>query len=191
MMHMLVLNRLDDQVFTELEQSRVISFMPHLVSLKIRALIAENAPPRGSAKQFAMVICEAGGDIYYLQEEARHLLKLTFPGWNSTLFPLPLPGEDRPINLTHGKLQISGHRNAGTYLLYLHYEDALSKLSERERSIVELAQVGTATKLIARELELSPSTVSNHLQRVYAKLGIQSRAELVTIAQAAQLDTRC
>lgn len=51
-------------------------------------------------------------------------------------------------------------------------------LSGREREIAMLAASGIASKDIAERLYLSVRTVNNHLQHVYAKLGVTSRADL-------------
>ncbi|MFU8852552.1 LuxR C-terminal-related transcriptional regulator [Micromonospora sp. SL1-18] len=51
-------------------------------------------------------------------------------------------------------------------------------LSEREREIAGLAAEGVTSRAIAERLFLSARTVENHLQRVYSKLGVTSRAEL-------------
>ncbi|MFC5219569.1 helix-turn-helix transcriptional regulator [Streptomyces coerulescens] len=51
-------------------------------------------------------------------------------------------------------------------------------LTEREREVALLAADGLASKDIAAALHLSTRTVNNHLQHVYAKLGISSRQEL-------------
>jgi DNA-binding CsgD family transcriptional regulator len=51
-------------------------------------------------------------------------------------------------------------------------------LSGREREIAMLAAAGMASKDIAERLYLSIRTVNNHLQHVYTKLGVGSRAEL-------------
>jgi DNA-binding CsgD family transcriptional regulator/tetratricopeptide (TPR) repeat protein len=53
-----------------------------------------------------------------------------------------------------------------------------SPLSARERQVALLAAAGQSSKEIADALYLSTRTVDNHLQRIYAKLGIASRAEL-------------
>ena len=52
-------------------------------------------------------------------------------------------------------------------------------LTRREREIALLASRGLTSKDIAARLSVSNRTVDNHLQRVYAKLGITSRRELV------------
>src|SRR5215831_5234228 len=51
-------------------------------------------------------------------------------------------------------------------------------LSGREREIAMLAAAGLASKDIAERLYLSVRTVNNHLQHVYTKLGVSSRAGL-------------
>jgi DNA-binding NarL/FixJ family response regulator len=51
-------------------------------------------------------------------------------------------------------------------------------LTNREREVAELAATGLASKVIAERLFLSTRTVDNHLARIYAKLGVASRAEL-------------
>jgi DNA-binding CsgD family transcriptional regulator len=51
-------------------------------------------------------------------------------------------------------------------------------LTSRERQVAELAAEGARSREIADRLFLSPRTVENHLQRVYAKLGVNGRMEL-------------
>ncbi len=58
-------------------------------------------------------------------------------------------------------------------------------LTPRERDIATFAAQGQSSKAIAERLYLSVRTVNNHLQRVYAKLGVNGRREL-----AAALDDR-
>jgi DNA-binding NarL/FixJ family response regulator len=56
--------------------------------------------------------------------------------------------------------------------------DAVSPLTRREREIATLAAGGVASRDIAARLYLSVRTVNNHLQSVYTKLGVTSRAGL-------------
>jgi DNA-binding CsgD family transcriptional regulator len=51
-------------------------------------------------------------------------------------------------------------------------------LSQREREVAGLAAEGLPSKEIAARLFVSLRTVNNHLQRVYTKLGVSSRADL-------------
>ena len=51
-------------------------------------------------------------------------------------------------------------------------------LTGREREIAALAANGVSSKEIAHRLHLSVRTVTNHLQNVYVKLGVSSRADV-------------
>ena len=49
-------------------------------------------------------------------------------------------------------------------------------LTVREAEVLRLVAQGLPNKGIARQLSISPKTVSNHLEHVYTKLGVSSRA---------------
>ena len=52
-------------------------------------------------------------------------------------------------------------------------------LSTRQRQIVVLLSEGQTNKEIARELGTSPRTIDSHLQRLYARNGVNTRVALV------------
>ena len=52
-------------------------------------------------------------------------------------------------------------------------------LSPREQEIVRLVAEGLPNKCISAVLEISSWTVATHLRRVFAKLGVNSRAAMV------------
>lgn len=56
-------------------------------------------------------------------------------------------------------------------------------ISEREREIVNLILKGKSNKDIEEELYISSHTVKNHIYRIYKKLGVQSRTELLHLVQ--------
>ena len=60
-----------------------------------------------------------------------------------------------------------------------HGAEGLDALSAREREVAELVLAGRRNADIARELFLSLKTVESHTRRIYAKLGVASRVELV------------
>jgi len=55
---------------------------------------------------------------------------------------------------------------------------AFGGLSERERAIALLIGQGSTTREIAEACSISQRTVETHLERIYAKLGLSSRAQL-------------
>jgi len=60
-------------------------------------------------------------------------------------------------------------------------------LSGRELEIARLVEIRKSNKAIARELSISPRTVSTHLSNIYQKLGISSRGELADFLKAGGL----
>lgn len=65
---------------------------------------------------------------------------------------------------------------------------ALASLTPREREVFEMAALGRDNDRIATDLYISPGTARTHLQRVYKKLGVHSRAEAVAFAARCGLD---
>lgn len=61
--------------------------------------------------------------------------------------------------------------------------DPLEVLSARERAVASLAQRGLRNKEIADELGLTEGTVKVHLHKVFEKLGVRGRTELILLAQ--------
>lgn len=62
----------------------------------------------------------------------------------------------------------------------VHQEPALRvTLSPRERQIALMVAHGRTNQAIATSLEISVWTVSTHLRRIFAKLAVSSRAEMV------------
>ena len=63
----------------------------------------------------------------------------------------------------------------------------LASLTAREREVMDLMVLGDANKVIAYKLDMSPRTVEVHRERVFAKMGAASLAELVRVMVEAPL----
>lgn len=61
---------------------------------------------------------------------------------------------------------------------------AWNVLSRREQEIAELVSQGLSTKQIAEQAFISENTVKQHLKRIFAKIDVHNRAELVQLAWA-------
>ena len=57
-----------------------------------------------------------------------------------------------------------------------------SLLSEREVEVLRHVAIGETSKEIAKALDISERTVNWHIERVFSKLHVGSRAEAVALA---------
>jgi len=81
------------------------------------------------------------------------------------------------------------HVGSSRYILTRAYPQAAISLSPREKEIARLIAKGLPNKVISDILDISPWTVATHLRRVFAKLGVSSRAEMVALViQAGMLE---
>ena len=55
------------------------------------------------------------------------------------------------------------------------------ELTPQEEAVTTLVAQGLSNREVAAELYVSPKTVQYHLTRIYAKLGVRSRAELAAM----------
>jgi DNA-binding NarL/FixJ family response regulator len=67
------------------------------------------------------------------------------------------------------------------------FPHALPELTERERQILDLIAQGQSNGAIARQLALSPKTVSNYVSNIFSKLQVADRAQAMLRAREAGL----
>jgi DNA-binding CsgD family transcriptional regulator len=65
------------------------------------------------------------------------------------------------------------------------HERPNSSVTEREGHVLRLLAAGLGPGQIGKELSISPKTVATHVEHIYAKLGVHTRAQAV--AQAFRL----
>lgn len=90
--------------------------------------------------------------------------------------------DDLPDDASAGDILVTAEVDGVDYALVRLSEDepeALRDLSPREREIVRLVAEGIPNKGIAERLDISPWTVATHLRRVFIKLDVRSRAQMV------------
>lgn len=63
-------------------------------------------------------------------------------------------------------------------ILRVHPESIRNLLTSREREIATELAKGQSYKAVAKELNLSPSTVTNYANRIYRKLNVHSKSQL-------------
>ena len=191
------------QVFSDAEKALQKKLIYHLVSAISHAFFlhlnaSQNVVESKTLEAFAL--CDSEGCFHEAQPRFMALLYRYFPKQKIYTLPIDIPESfrcsvsdhpDTEANLSdviesHGltfELTLIGN----LIKVGLRPVGPLDKLSEREQQIVLLVCQGLTFKEIAKSLELAPSTISNHLYRVYEKLAISSRTELAKLIAASGL----
>lgn len=73
----------------------------------------------------------------------------------------------------------------GLFLLHVRRPLPLDVLSPREQQIARALGAGKTFKTVARQCDIAVSTVANHATRIYRKLGVYRREELVELMRSA------
>jgi DNA-binding CsgD family transcriptional regulator len=163
--------------------NRALSHMVEASSLALRHFIQRDEwlhnlgrPNRGAA---AMV--DEHGAIYAASQRFMTLLTETFGASHFTTLPCSIPRDALENNgsFTNGQLHFRITREGPLYILHLRRSLPLDGLSPREREIARALGSGKTFKTVARQYGIAVSTVANHASRIYKKLGIYRREELI------------
>ncbi len=131
-------------------------------------------------------------DFYTAREWAQHPMFETLGGVSDELlvsFP-DEPGRSRRLLFgRQGRAHFDERERFLMTLLRPHVGPLLARtltpprsdvvLTNRQREVLRLVQLGMANKQIARALGISTGTVRKHLENAYERLGVQSRTEAV------------
>ncbi|GAA2595859.1 LuxR C-terminal-related transcriptional regulator [Actinomadura fulvescens] len=110
------------------------------------------------------LIREAAGHLRNLSSVIESLERLVGPGIGpDAAVPFPRPGGGE-----HGQETVAAAR-----------ADSVSKLTVRERDVLDLLVQGLSNRLIARALRISEPTVKNHLHAIFLKLEVADRTQAI------------
>jgi len=126
-------------------------------------------------------ICDKQGYFHQVQNSFIDLLESFYPKnqeLNEVLLKLPFELDTTKHTYEVNGLQVEQKEFDDLFIVEIWPQGPLDSLSMREQEIVKTLTRGLTFKEAARELSLSPSTVSNHLYRIYQKLNIGSKGEL-------------
>jgi DNA-binding CsgD family transcriptional regulator/PAS domain-containing protein len=151
----------------------------------------------------AMVVTDLDGNVIYTNRAASQpgaggrpsLLDLVRPqiaeamagfrhrGQRVAVASAPAPG--RPVQLIVKSVRLPGQFGASLTLIYPCTGEPAARLplwdvlSAREQQIADWVSRGLTTRQIAQRAVVSENTVKQHLKRIFAKAGVNNRAELV------------
>ena len=137
-------------------------------------------------EEAAIAVAEDGTQALVVISEEDHVVSrlraLPLKGWG--IVPPDAPPEELEIAvLAAAQGLIVLHKPLTRRLLQepaASVEELSEPLTAREREVLDLLGRGLSNKLIARELHISEHTVKFHISSLYAKLGVNNRAEAVS-----------
>lgn len=138
----------------------------------------------GRSNRGATSLVDAMGAIHASTDRFRRILESRKISPTQLPFKLPELGNDAHAALVYEGLHVRIERMDGLYLVHLRQPLPLDILSPREQQIARALGAGKTFKTVARQCEISISTVANHATRIYRKLGIFRREELVELIRA-------
>ncbi len=127
----------------------------------------------------AAAVVDSSGSFHEAQPRFLDLLEERFPTRNPNALPFAMP--DPGQTQTHQDLMLRCEPLGDLFLIILWPAGPLDRLTPREREIVNCVAQGLSFKQAAKKIGVAPSTVANHLYRVYRKLGVYSRTELAAL----------
>jgi len=170
------------QYFSPDEKAFMQFITPHLIEAAtlnyFHGLLLEGE--HGSS----IVVSSHDGMLYQVESEVAGLLQREWPEWKGPALPEPLRqkvcGEDFS-SYQGSHIRVDFQPRGDQCHLLLHEFGPFDRLTRRERQIAEQLAQGRPYKEIAREMGLAPSTVTNHANHIYRKLGVRNKAELARI----------
>ena len=165
------------QRFTPADHARQRRIMFHLFNAASHAFflhMSRTHTERPTESAAAAVDCE--GVFHEAMPRFTELLDQFFPNRAPHALPFELPPEGQTVVLDG--LCVRAEPLADLRCVFIWPAGPLDRLTAREREIVYAIAHGLSFKQAARRIGIAPSTVANHLYRVYRKLGVYSRSAL-------------
>ena len=172
-----------DQPFTEAERLFKQNLMPHLAEAWNTNRFNFMHFPRNGAIPFvqARAICDKKGVLYNASQGFEELMLAEWPDWHGPQLPDvlldTLSGKER--RQYTGRVTVGTVKTLSDMLLFsVRRKSTVDQLSPRELEVAKRFGRGMDYRKIADELHIAPVTVRNHLQAIYATLGVSNKVEL-------------
>lgn len=174
--------------FTEPERLLVENALPHFVEAW-RSCRLRDAARAMVQSTSALGLCTDDGTLIVGSADFTRLMREEWPDWHGPALPKPwlgkrkaaieqritavfhaCPAQDKPVRA-----------NDAQWIVSLRYKQTAGRLTARETEIAALFGGGASYQQIAAQLDIAPTTVRNHLAKVYRKLKIGNKVELTKL----------
>jgi DNA-binding CsgD family transcriptional regulator len=167
------------QPFSNVDKKRFETASYHLIAAYSHAYFLHLARPVSEHSERPAAVVDREGYLHEVEPEFTDLLSRHYPSWRGMRLPLDFVPGPEPVRVD--RLWIQAEALADLFVVRIWEETPLDRLTPRERQVVLAVCRGLSHKEVGRELGLAPTTVSSHLYRAYAKLGVESRSALARL----------
>lgn len=179
-----------DDEFNHQEMLLLQCLLPHIseaVNQCAKHFLENQRQDQSVSDQRSMAITDRKGILHVMEPSFQELYRSEWPNWRGVILDSELlPFKDQRTQIYIGeKISITTERIGEFILMRLRRKSPIDDLSERELLVARMFSDGKTYKEIANELCRSPSTIRNHIQSIYFKLGIKNKAELVQLLSSA------
>lgn len=129
----------------------------------------------------SVIVSDREGLLHQIEVPVAELLQREWPDWQGPGLPgiLRKKVQDEDFTTHQGeRIRVDFQPRGEWCHLLLRELGPFDRLTTRERQIAEQLARGRRYKEVSEEMGLSPSTITNHANRIYRKLGVRSKAEL-------------
>jgi DNA-binding CsgD family transcriptional regulator len=144
----------------------------------------------GRSNRGAAALVDGRGFVHAATERFRSFLGTQGGAPDRLPFELPELGIEDKTSALQGTLHVRVERMDGLLLVHLRQPLPLDVLSPREQQIARALGAGKTFKSVAKQCDIAVSTVANHATRIYRKLGVFRREELVELIRSPGLHPR-
>lgn len=166
--------------FSAADAAKVGRVMFHLFNAASHAFflqMSRRLADRPAASAAAAV--DATGAFHDAMPRFFEMLDRHFPDRPPQQLPFALPADSETA--VHRGLCVRCEPLEELRCVHIWPAGPLDHLTRRERDVVAAVAHGLSFKQAAKRIGIAPSTVANHLYRVYRKLGVYSRAALAEL----------
>jgi DNA-binding CsgD family transcriptional regulator len=171
--------------FSERDRRRIERIAPHLVQAwHLNALhFLEGPPAAAPAVPRARAVIDRFGLLHHAEAGLAALFRCEVPDWEGPNVPAPIAAAIR-----QGAPEFRGNAIVASVLrdlpdkrllISVRARAPVDALTRREMTVAREFASGKTYKEIAGLLGTSPATVRTQIERIYAKLGVRTKVELV------------
>lgn len=172
----------DKNAFTPAERDLNQALLPHVVDVYRNNRLDHMMLLREmDSSIYSPALADSEGMLNATGKQFEKLILEEWPAWTGPYLPQPMLAWLRhEVQFAFMGRALVAYATVADeeILIRIRKKYPYDNLGKREHEVAELFAGGLSYKEIARTLDISPSTVGNHLYTVYAKLGINNKLEL-------------